>query len=197
MNFLVFQICTRSRWRMRTGKPVVSKTKQSLVSSQMYNFLYMYYNICPIDLFFRKNPFNGEFTIFAGLSECLKFLENFRYSESDINYLRQTLPQNVEDEFFQYLRDLTPKDIKIYALQEGSIAFPRYWHFCIFPEFSVFFTECWTYPEAPLLFSVHKLHFFCIFQDTINAGGGSFNCGTAAGNDSFDSSQFCQVIFKM
>ena len=109
---------------------------------------------CPIDLFFRKNPFNGEFTIFAGLSECLKFLENFRYSESDINYLRQTLPQNVEDEFFQYLRDLTPKDIKIYALQEGSIAFPRYWHFCIFPEFSVFFTECWTYPEAPLLFSL-------------------------------------------
>merc|ERR1719391_1677646 len=77
------------------------------------------------DLFFRKNPFSGEFTIFAGLSECLKFLGNFKYSDSDIDYLRKTLPSNVEEEFFDYLKNLTPKDIKIHALQEGSIAFPR------------------------------------------------------------------------
>lgn len=34
------------------------------------------------DLFFRVSPFHGEFTVFAGLEEVMKFLENFRYSLS-------------------------------------------------------------------------------------------------------------------
>lgn len=29
------------------------------------------------DLYFRKNPFHGEFTIFAGLQECLRYIEQF------------------------------------------------------------------------------------------------------------------------
>ena len=40
------------------------------------------------DLFFRKNPFDGEFTIFAGLEEVLRFVNDFRFSEDDIEYLR-------------------------------------------------------------------------------------------------------------
>lgn len=77
------------------------------------------------DLFFRNNPFHGEFTIFAGLEECLKFLENFHYSDSDIEYLKQTLPEGIENEFFEFLRNLTPKDVTLYAIDEGSVAFPR------------------------------------------------------------------------
>lgn len=77
------------------------------------------------DLFFRTNPFHGEFTIFAGLEECLKFMENFHYSETDIQYLKHALPQGIEDEFFEYLSQLTAKDITLYAISEGSVAFPR------------------------------------------------------------------------
>lgn len=36
------------------------------------------------DLFFRANPFGGEFTIFAGLGECLKYIEKFHFSESGL-----------------------------------------------------------------------------------------------------------------
>jgi nicotinate phosphoribosyltransferase len=33
------------------------------------------------DLYFRKNPFRGEFTIFAGLQECLNYIENFKITD--------------------------------------------------------------------------------------------------------------------
>ncbi|XP_034253453.1 nicotinate phosphoribosyltransferase isoform X2 [Thrips palmi] len=77
------------------------------------------------DLFFRQNPFQGEFTIFAGLEESLKFLENFQYSDSDIIYLRETLPSSIEPEFFDYLKNLTANEVTVYAIEEGSVVFPR------------------------------------------------------------------------
>nr|CAD7573190.1 unnamed protein product [Timema californicum] len=77
------------------------------------------------DLFIRKNPFQGEFTIFAGLEECLKFVQNFHYSHSDINYLKETLPGTIEPEFFEFLGQLTTHDVVIYAIEEGSVVFPR------------------------------------------------------------------------
>ncbi|KAL1517215.1 hypothetical protein ABEB36_001008 [Hypothenemus hampei] len=82
-------------------------------------------SLAVFDLFFRKNPFNGEFTIFAGLEECLKFLDGFSYSTSDIEYIRQILPSHIEDEFYQYLSQLTAKDIKLFAIKEGTVVFPR------------------------------------------------------------------------
>lgn len=82
-------------------------------------------DLAVFDLFFRKNPFHGEFTIFAGIGECLKFLEKYRYSDSDIEYLKSVLPRDIEEGFYDYLRGLTAKDVTVYSLPEGSVCFPR------------------------------------------------------------------------
>ncbi|KAK6618233.1 hypothetical protein RUM44_002684 [Polyplax serrata] len=83
------------------------------------------YDRAVFDLFFRANPFQGEFTVFAGLEEVLKFLENFQYSESDIEYLKSTLPPTIDPEFYVFLRGLTAAPITVHAIDEGSIVFPR------------------------------------------------------------------------
>lgn len=82
-------------------------------------------SLATFDLFFRKNPFGGEFTIFAGLHEVLLFLENFKYTVDDISYLKSVLPATTEDEFFDYLLKLNSLNIKLYAIPEGTVVFPR------------------------------------------------------------------------
>ena len=60
------------------------------------------------DLFFRKNPFGGEFTLFAGLEEVLRMVSNFRFTKSDVEYLKNGIQQteeNLEKQFNRALED--------------------------------------------------------------------------------------------
>jgi nicotinate phosphoribosyltransferase len=78
------------------------------------------------ELFFRKNPFGGEFTIFCGLDEVLKFVDNYKFSEDDIDYLRQTPSlKHCDPAFWDFLRNIDCSSITIYAMKEGTLAFPR------------------------------------------------------------------------
>ncbi len=71
-------------------------------------------------MFFRTNPFNGGYALFAGLDSILEKLENFNFDESDIEYLR-TL-NKFDDDFLEYLS--TYKFCgDIYAFDEGQVAF--------------------------------------------------------------------------
>ena len=76
------------------------------------------------DLFFRKNPFKGQFTVFAGLEEVLRFVHSFRFTDSDCEYLK-TIMFGCDPAFFVWLRQLDCRQVKLYSLKEGTICFPK------------------------------------------------------------------------
>ena len=76
------------------------------------------------EAFFRKCPFKGEYCIFAGVSEIIEFLQNFKFNESELEYIRHIMPQ-AEDEFIEYLRTLNASSLKVYIVPDGTVVFPR------------------------------------------------------------------------
>ncbi len=79
------------------------------------------------DYYFRTNPFKGGFTVFAGLYDFLDLLEEFTYSESDIEFLAK---QGLDPEFLSYLSTFKFKGT-IYGVREGEIVFPNEPLLCI------------------------------------------------------------------
>ncbi|XP_041004098.1 nicotinate phosphoribosyltransferase 1 [Juglans microcarpa x Juglans regia] len=77
------------------------------------------------DLYFRKNPFGGEYTIFAGLEECIRFIANFKLTAEEISFIRESLPSSCEDGFYDYLRGIDCSDVEVYSVSEGSVVFPK------------------------------------------------------------------------
>ncbi len=71
------------------------------------------------DYFVRKIPF-GSYLITAGLTYVLDYIENLRFEDDDIEYLRR---QGFDDEFLELLRDFRFTG-DILTMPEGSIAFP-------------------------------------------------------------------------
>ena len=71
--------------------------------------------------FFRTNPFNGGFSVFAGLADFLELLAQFTYSASDIQYLKE---QGFKPEFLEYLKDFRFSG-NILSVKEGEIVFPN------------------------------------------------------------------------
>lgn len=74
------------------------------------------------DLFFRKNPFNGGYTISGGLDNIIEYIKNFKFSEKEINYLRSL--GKFSEEFLSYLKNLKFTG-DIYAIPDGTPIFPN------------------------------------------------------------------------
>lgn len=91
-----------------------------LTMSQVYFLDGQHHHKAIFDYFFRKLPFDGGYAVFAGLEDLLELLEDFRFSEADIDFLHK---EGLDSSFLEYLRDFRFKG-NIYACKEGEIVFP-------------------------------------------------------------------------
>ena len=74
------------------------------------------------ELFFRKLPFGNGYGIFAGLERCLDYLRNFRFTDSDLEYLQEEL--GYKEDFIDYLRTIRFTG-NVYSMVEGELVFPN------------------------------------------------------------------------
>ena len=73
------------------------------------------------DYYFRKIPFNGGYTIFAGLENVLEILENLKFSASDLAYLEEL---DFDSSFLEYLANFRFRG-DVFSSKEGDIVFPN------------------------------------------------------------------------
>ena len=74
------------------------------------------------DVFYRKNPDNGGFAIFAGLDQIIEYIENLHFDEDDIAYFRGLNLFN--EDFLNYLANFHFSG-DVYAFPEGTIMYPN------------------------------------------------------------------------
>ncbi|AMQ07533.1 nicotinate phosphoribosyltransferase [Sporosarcina psychrophila] len=72
------------------------------------------------ELYFRKLPFETGYGIFAGLERIIEFIQEYRFTDSDISYLREEL--GYEEDFLAYLQTVRFNGT-IRAMKEGELVF--------------------------------------------------------------------------
>lgn len=90
----------------------------------MANCLYMHGfkdTTMVFDMFFRKNPDDLGYSISCGQRKLIRFLENYHFTDRDIQWLRY---KGMSEEFCEYLRDYRWKG-DVYMLKEGTVAYPQ------------------------------------------------------------------------
>ncbi len=78
-------------------------------------------DIAYFDCFFRNVPDDGGFAIFAGLNEIIEYMEDLKFTEEDIEFLRRK--GGMSEQFLEYLKDFK-FECDVWAIPEGTPIFP-------------------------------------------------------------------------
>lgn len=78
--------------------------------------------IAYFDMFFRRVPDGGGYCIMAGVEQLIEYLNNLKFTEEDIEFLRN---KNIfAEEFLDYLKTFK-FSCDVYAVPEGNPVFPH------------------------------------------------------------------------
>ena len=73
------------------------------------------------DVFYRRNPDQGGFAIFAGLEQIIEYAENMHFDSDDVDYFRSL--NLFSEKFLDYLLNFKFTG-DIYSFPEGTIMYP-------------------------------------------------------------------------
>jgi nicotinate phosphoribosyltransferase len=73
------------------------------------------------DLFVRRLPENRGYLLVAGLEQVLHYLENIKFADAHLAYLKK---QGFSHEFIEYLEDFEFSG-EVWTMPEGTVAFPN------------------------------------------------------------------------
>ena len=73
------------------------------------------------DMFYRNIPDHGGFVIMAGVEQVVDYLNNLKFTEDDIEYLKS---RGFGEEFLDYLRNFK-FECDVWAIPEGTPVFPN------------------------------------------------------------------------
>ncbi|MBY9081771.1 nicotinate phosphoribosyltransferase [Paenibacillus sp. HN-1] len=73
------------------------------------------------EAYFRKLPFSNGYAVFAGLERVVRYLEQFRFSDSDLAYLKE---DGYSEEFLAYLKTISFTGT-LASMREGELVFPN------------------------------------------------------------------------
>lgn len=74
------------------------------------------------DMYFRRVPDGGGYCIMAGVDQLIEYLEDLRFTEDDVNYLRST--KQFSEKFLDYLAHFK-FSCDVWAIPEGYPVFPN------------------------------------------------------------------------
>ena len=74
------------------------------------------------DMFFRKVPDDGGYAIMAGLQQLIEYMNDLKFNEDDIEYLRGL--NLFSEEFIEYLKTFK-FSCDVWAVPEGTVIFPH------------------------------------------------------------------------